>query len=140
MVAAHFHPFNSAKPAGGSVVEFDGGLRLRTYSPKDRLDNNLGKVAGGLFAISKSSVAKTKFAPYLYPILTRQDDNRPIVYWAEDATLDVALTHEGLTNGYLEMPNLTPAIHLPELDEEYTQWKLKAREEPPTEEFKPSNR
>jgi len=155
MVAAGFHPFNSAMPPGGSIIEFDAcpvcaaatqltachhcrgsgkdphGLRLRTYSAKDRTANNLGKVAGGLFAVSKSAVAKTQFAPYLYPILTRQGDNSPIVYWSEDATLDTALAGIGFTNGYLEMPDLTPAIHLPELDEEYMQWKLKARKEPP---------
>jgi len=160
MVAACFHPFNSAMPSGGSIVEFDPcpacstaktsrgcphcrgsgkdprGLRLRTFSAKDRTVNNLGKVAGGLFAVSKAAIAKTKFAPYLYPILTRQGDNSPIVYWTEDATLDVALTIEGFTNGYLEMPGLTPAIHLPELDQEYMQWKLKAREEPQIEGFK----
>jgi hypothetical protein len=160
MVAANFHPFNSAMPPGGSVVEFDPcpicaaakpsrscphcrgsakdpqGLRIRTYSPKDRTVNNLGKVAGGLFAVSKTAIAKTRFAPYLYPILSRQSDNSPIVYWSEDATLDVALNGEGFTNGYLEMPHLTPAIHLPELDKEYMQWKLQAQVVPPIEGFR----
>jgi Glycosyl transferase family 2 len=160
MVAARFHPFNSVMPAGGSIVEFDPcpvcsaskpsarclhcrgsgknpqGLRLRTYPVEDRTVLNVGRVAGTLFAVSKAAVAETKYAPYLYPILTRQGDNSPIVYWSEDATLDVALTSEGYTNGYLEMPHLTPAIHLPELDHEYMQWKLKAREEPPIEGFK----
>ena len=160
MVAAGFHPFNSAMPPGGSIVEFDRcpvcsaakprrdcphcggsgkdpqGLRLRTYSAKDRTVNRLGKVAGGLFAVSKSAVSKTEYAPYLYPILTRQGDNSPIVYWSEDATLDVALASKGFMNGYLEMPRLTPAIHLPELDQEYMQWKLKAQKEPPVEGFK----
>jgi hypothetical protein len=161
MVAARFHPFNSTMPAGGSLVEFDPcpvcsagkssagcahcggsgkdphGLKLRTYPVEERTVNNEGRVAGTLFAVSKAAVAQLKSAPYLYPILTRQEDNSPIVYWSEDATLDVALTGQGFTNGYLEMPWLTPAIHLPELDQGYMQWKLKAREEPPIEGFKP---
>jgi hypothetical protein len=142
MVAASFHPFNTVMPAGGSVVAFEPcsafpqGLRLRTYPVQDRTVGDIGRVAGTLFAISRAAVATLKSAPYLYPILSRQDDNSPIVYWAEDATLDVALTRQGFTNGYLETPGLTPAIHLPELDQEYMAWKLKARVEPPIEGFK----
>jgi len=160
MVGAQFHPFNTVMPAGGTVVGFDpcpacsagkpsrtcplcrgsgtdpNGLMLRTFPTADRIVNNTGRVAGTLFAVSKAAVAKLRSAPYLYPILTRQNDDKPIVYWSEDATLDVALTEQGFTNGYLEKPGLTTAIHLPELDHEYMQWKVKARVEPPIEGFK----
>jgi len=159
MIAARFHPFNTVMPAGGAVIDLDPcpacsaadpspgcprcrgsgtdpqGLRLRTYPVEDRTVHDLGRVAGTLFAVSKAAVARLRSAPYLYPIVTRQQDNAPIVYWAEDATLDVNLTREGFTNGYLETRGLTPAIHLPELDHEYMQWKRKARVEPPIEGF-----
>jgi len=160
MVAARFHPFNTVMPSGGSLVWLDPcpacsaskrssdcsrcrgsgkdpqGLVLRTFPTEDRTVDEVGRVAGTLFAVSKAAIAKLRSAPYLYPILTQGAGNSPIVYWAEDATLDVALTKEGFTNGYLQMPGLTPAIHLPELDRDYMEWKVKARVEPPLEAFK----
>ena len=160
MIGPRYHPFNTVMPPGGTVVEFDPcpechgdadhsavcqycggsgkdphGLRLRTYPAEDRTVNMIGRMAGGLFAISKKVVAKLKWAPHLYPIQLRESDKKPVVYWAEDAELDLALTELGFTNGYLEMPGLTPVIHLPELNADYMKWKLKARMEPPTEEF-----
>jgi hypothetical protein len=160
MVGAHFHPFNTVIPEGGSIVGFDPcpvclsgvdaplchhcggsgkdklGLRLRTYPAEDRTVRRVGRVAGTLFAVSKAAVAKLRWAPYLYPILTRKEDNKPIVYWAEDGVLDTALTVLGFTNGYLEVTGLTPAIHLPELNNDYLVWKLKARSALPAEGFR----
>jgi hypothetical protein len=160
MVGAHFHPFHTVMPPGGSIVEFDPcpdclgagnvpacsrcggsgkdprGLRLRTYPAEDRTVRKTGRVAGTLFAVSKAAVAKLRWKPYLYPVLTRPHDDRPVVYWAEDQVLDMGLTALGFTNGYLEVTGLTPAIHLPELNVEYMQWKLKARAKPPDDEFR----
>ena len=158
MVAARFHPFNTVMPAGGSVIDFDPcpvcstaeqrvacsycratgkdpqGLRLRTYPAEDRTKTDLGKVAGTLFAVSKAAVATLEWAPYLYPVLIREH-NKPVIYWGEDAALDIALTTRGFTNGYLEMASLSPAVHLPELNQAYMNWKLKARWQPPIDEF-----
>ena len=160
MIGPRYHPFNSPAPPGGSIVELDScpecngdtadqtackhcggsgkdphGLRLRTYPTEDRTVNKFGRIAGTLFAISKEVVEKLKWAPHLYPLRLRESDNKPIVYWTEDAELDKALTELGFTNGYLEMTSLTPVIHLPELNPEYMKWKLKARTEPPMTEF-----
>lgn len=131
MIAPRFHPFNSVVPAGGTVSSLEpGGLRLLTYPREDRTVRNTGRVAGGLFALSRSSIAKLSWAPYLYPILAN-NNQEPVVYWTEDATLDGALTAAGLTNGYLAGGELVPVIHLPELDPDYMKWKLRARETPP---------
>ena len=160
MIGPRYHPFNSPASPGGSIVELDScpvcngdtadhtacqhcggsgkdprGLRLRAYPEEDRLVNKFGRIAGGLFAISKEVVAKLKWAPHIYPLRLREGDNKPIVYWTEDAELDMALTELGFTNGYLEMTSLIPVIHLPELNAEYMNWKLKARTEPPMTEF-----
>ena len=160
MIGPRYHPFNTTMPPGGTVVDLDScpvcngntadsmacqycggsgkdpnGLRLRTFPVEDRTVNNIGRVAGTLFAISKEAVSKLEWAPYLYPLRLRESDNKPIVYWTEDANLDKALTELGFTNGYLEMTNLNPVIHLPELNAEYKKWKLKALNEPPMTEF-----
>lgn len=158
MIAPRIHPFNSVVPAGGTVSLFDPcencsrlvrpirntgclkcgglgwnpkGLRLRTYPREDRTVRKIGKIAGGLFAISRVAIQKLPWSPYLYPILTNTEQ-KPVVYWTEDASLDFALTSAGLINGYLEDPELTPVIHLPELNEDYVQWKSQARNSPLT--------
>ena len=162
MIAGRFHPFNSIVPDGGSVELIDpcplcaldcsspkisacphcggnrkdpNGLRLRTYPPEDRTVRNIGKVAGGLFSISTAAIATLPWSPYLYPILTVKGTDRPVVYWTEDASLDAALTNAGLVNGYLDGLQHMPAIHLPEMDEQYTDWKRRARDTPPTKGF-----
>lgn len=156
MVAGFMHPFNSAVPSGGSITLLDpcnactgankllnattcqicggtgvdaGGQRLRTYPAQDRTEKMQAKIAGGLFAVSKSSVDRLPWAPYLYPILTTAD-HKPAVYWTEDASLDFGLTKAGLLNGYLDNMDFPPAIHLPDLDEAYVQWKRMARNDP----------
>ncbi|MES2975868.1 MAG: hypothetical protein V4757_19780 [Pseudomonadota bacterium] len=137
MIAPRFHPFNSVVPGGGSVSSFPteaGSLRLMTYPPEDRTVRNTGRVAGGLFAISRASTGKLPWAPYLYPILAN-DKEEPVVYWTEDATLDGALTAAGLTNGYLAADELSPVLHLPELNEAYRQWKLQAQRATPSSAF-----
>lgn len=153
MIAPRFHPFNSVVPDGGKVSFMDtcpickdsgkfvgytvclrcgglgkdpSGLRLHVYPKEDRTLLNTGRVAGGLFAISKASVSKLPWAPHLYPILSNLNQE-PVLYWTEDATLDGALTAAGLINGYLDGNELTPVIHLPELNEAYKQWKLQAQ-------------
>lgn len=158
MIAPRIHPFNSVVPSGGTVSCFDvcedcvghrqpigntgclkcgglgrnpKGLRLRTYPREDRTVRNTGKIAGGLFAVSKASINRLPWAPYLYPILTTAEQ-KPAVYWTEDASLDFGLTNSGLINGYLEGSELTPVIHLPELNPDYIQWKLQARISPLT--------
>ncbi|KQU71408.1 hypothetical protein ASE08_08090 [Rhizobacter sp. Root16D2] len=164
MIAPRFHPFNSVAPEGGTVTHFDAcprcrkpgfpafgqacevcggtgkdptGLRLRTYPVEDRTVHKKGKVAGGLFAVSKAAIGKLPWAPHPYPILTGADQ-MPAVYWTEDATLDHGLTVAGLINGYLEGDEHIPAIHLPELDPAYMRWKLQARERPGSSSFVPS--
>lgn len=161
MIAPRFHPFNSVVPEGGTVTYFDPcprcrkpgftafgqacaacagtgkdpkGLHLLTFPTEDRTLRNKGKVAGGLFALSKAAVLKLPWAPHPYPILTGADQ-KPAVYWTEDATLDHALTVAGLINGYLEGDEHVPVIHLPELDPAYMRWKLEARERPGTSSF-----
>lgn len=161
MIAPRFHGFNSVEPKGGHLSFFDHcpvctsavmplgnskcsacgglghdlqGLRLWTYPKEDRTVHNMGRIAGGLFAISKASIAMLSSAPYIYPILTSADGD-PIVYWTEDATLDGALTAVGLVNGYLRGSELNPVIHLPDLNEDYVKWKLEARKSPPTTGF-----
>ena len=79
--------------------------------------------------MAKASVRKLPWAPYLYPILTNAEQ-KPAVYWTEDASLDFGLTNAGLLNGYLEGAEYTPVLHLPELDQDYVRWKAKARNEP----------
>lgn len=128
------HAASACVHCGGSGKD-PQGLLLRVYPAEDRTVKNLGKLAGTLFAVSKAAVGKLQWAPYLYPILLRESDKKPVVYWAEDAALDQALTVLGFTNGYLAMPGLTPAIHLPELNADYMNWKLKARKVAPTSEF-----
>ena len=153
MVGAMFHPFNSAVPPNGSLQYLDAcprcgvsgatagggtcdvcqgsgrdpkGLCLHVFPREDRLERNLGKVAGTLFAIARESVAKLPWAPYLYPPMYDPKDGSPIVYWAEDGALDVKLTEIGYLNGYIQSPDLIPAIHLPELSKEFAQWKIAA--------------
>lgn len=161
MIAPRFHRFNSVVPDGGDVSCLDpcpictraekpvvdakcprceglgkdpDGLRLRTYLKEDRTVHNTGRVAGGLFALSKASIEKLPWAPYLYPILANANQE-PVLYWTEDATLDGGLAAAGLINGYLDGNELSPVIHLPELNKDYAQWKLQARTSPPTSEF-----
>jgi hypothetical protein len=161
MIAPRFHPFNTAVPPGGTVTCLDpcptcsgpsdqpavagcrtcgglgrdpSGLRLRLYPKEDRTIHKKGKVAGGLFALSKAAIRTLPWAPHPYPILTHPDE-RPVVYWTEDATLDHSLTAAGLINGYLEGAEYTPVIHLPELNQAYVQWKLGARDNPHMPEF-----
>jgi len=137
MIAPRFHPFNSVVPAGGTISGFGAGpdaVRLMTYPAEDRTVRNTGRIAGGLFAISRASVGKLPWAPYFYPILAN-DKNEPVVYWTEDATLDGALTAAGLVNGYLAAEDLNPVLHLPELNDAYRQWKLKAQRETPKSSF-----
>jgi len=155
MIGARFHPFNSPTPTGGCPVAMDPcprcgrkgcadcagsgddphGLRLLTFPAAARTEEGTGKVAGGLFAVSRNALAKLSWAPYLYPILQRGKAQKPVLYWAEDALLDGRLTELGFVNGYLDMPTLTPAIHLPELNARYLSWKNDARVHPPTEDF-----
>lgn len=155
MVAGRMHPFNSVVPPDGRVEFLDpctagcnagrklfsgctacgglgrdrAGLQLLTYPPEDRLVRKTGRVAGGLFAVSKAALAKTPWAPHLYPILADRN-GEPVPYWTEDASLDHALTQAGLLNGYLQSPQVNPAIHLPDLDDDFARWKKKAREAP----------
>jgi hypothetical protein len=135
MIGAAFHPFNSPEPSGGEVrsVSTPGGdLRLRVYPPADRTERNVGRVAGTLFAVSAAAVAALPWAPAIYPVLADHGSGRPVVYWSEDGTLDIALTRAGLVNGYLADPTLTPAIHLPELNDEYLRWKVGHRRADPS--------
>lgn len=147
MIGARFHPFNTTMPPGGQPALFDPcpactgstcprcgglgkdpqGLRLIVYPAEDRTMRNLGRIAGTLFAVSRAALARLPWAPYLYPIHGRPGDGKPYIYWTEDATLDMGLTRLGLTNGYLDNPDLLHAIHLPELNLEYMAWKIKAR-------------
>lgn len=155
MIAGRMHAFNSAVPSGGKPVFFDpcpagcingrkllgacstcgglgkdrNGLQLLTFPPEDRLIKTKGKIAGGLFAVSRAAASRLPWAPHLYPILTDRADE-PIPYWTEDASLDHGLTQIGLINGYLQNAEVTPAIHLPDLNESYVEWKKKAREAP----------
>jgi hypothetical protein len=161
MIAPRFHRFNSVVPEGGQLTYFDPcpicsridvtskndqcpvcagfghdplGLRLWTYPMEDRTVHNTGRIAGGLFAVSKASIAKLSSAPYLYPILADSNGD-PIVYWTEDATLDGALTAAGLVNGYLHGNEQSPAIHLPDLNDDYVKWKIEARNNPSSSGF-----
>jgi hypothetical protein len=128
MIGPRFHPFNTTMPEGSETVVLDpGGLRLRVYPPEERTVHNMGKVAGTLFAISLATVARLPWAPYLYPVPRAPQSSKPIVYWTEDATLDIALTRLGFVNGYLDVPGLTDVLHLPELNLDYLAWKVEAR-------------
>nr|WP_315491419.1 hypothetical protein [uncultured Rhodoferax sp.] len=159
MVAGQMHPFNSLAPVGGTITLMDAcpscanvtswkslfsrcprckgtgmntdGLRLKTYPVETRTIHGKGQVAGGLFAVSRVSLSKLSWAPYLYPFLG-DDSNEPVLYWTEDASLDHGLTSAGLINGYLDSSDVNPAIHLPGLNPEYERWKEKAREAPLT--------
>lgn len=126
MVAGCFHPFHSVRPAGGTSTRIGpDGPTLRTYPAADRTVGGVGRVAGGLFAVSRASIALLPWRPRLYPILA--DANQEAVpYWTEDASLDHALTVAGRTNGYLESADVVPALHLPDLDEDYARWKKSA--------------
>jgi hypothetical protein len=154
MIGAMFHPFNTTVPGDGTLQFLDPcrhcrgtgaspgagacaacqgsgkdprGLCLRVYPREERLLHNHGKVAGTLFAVARGTVERLPWAPYMYPIMYNQQDGTPVVYWGEDATLDVTLTSMGFLNGYVESPTLTPALHLPELNRTYQEWKMSAR-------------
>ena len=75
-----------------------------------------GHVAGGVFGIT-SETAKTCLSGVIYPYF-------PYAYYGEDAALDVTLVQKGRINGYLQK---TQAIHLPEIDRKYEEWKIKIR-------------
>ena len=162
MIGPRYHPFNTPMPSGGTVTFMDRcpsckgvprrmfafatcracggtgvdekGLRLRTYPVEDRTLRNIGRIAGGVFAVSKASLGKLEWAPHPYPLVL-DDDGKPVVYWSEDAVLDLALTKAGLTNGYLEGNDYTPVIHLPDLNQAYREWKRRALRVPPTSDF-----
>ena len=133
MIAPLYHPFNSVMPGEWTSVLIDSnstagdceGLRLKVFDKSFRTEHNRGMIGGCLFAVSRDNIAKLSWAPDIYPVNSR--DGKAVIYWAEDAVLDVALTKLGLINGYLDNPNLTPVIHLPELNQEYQAWKDKAR-------------
>jgi hypothetical protein len=132
MIGPRFHPFNTRIPDGGSAVCVDG-LRLHVHPRELRTVHKRGAVAGTLFAISRAAVSRLPWAPSLYPILLSPETNKPVIYWTEDARLDIALAELGLLGGYLDDPGLTPAIHLPELNREYEAWKFDA-----TQRFQPA--
>lgn len=160
MIAASFHPFNSYMPPSGSVVPIDpclrcgetgkvgsmacpacrgsgknpNGLQLRVYPAEDRTVHKVGRVAGGLFAVSRDAVRTLPWGPNLYPFVL-SESNQPIVYWTEDAELDAALTAAGRVNGYLQGGSYVPAIHLPDLDPDYLRWKSEARIKPPSSSY-----
>jgi len=134
MIAPLYHPFCSPMPGGGTSILIAsshtaaGGnvaLRIKTFDQAFRTEQNRGMIGGGLFAIASDNVAKLPWAPDIYPVIGQ--DGKPAVYWSEDARLDIELTRLGMLNGYLDDPILTPVIHLPELDGEYQEWKVKAR-------------
>lgn len=134
MIAGCFHPFN-APPAGGTVVSLSpGGPRLMVYPAEDRTVRNMGRIAGGVFALPRSALQKLPWAPRLYPVLLNPEQ-KPVVYWTEDASLDCALTVAGLTNGYLYGSEHEPALELPELNTAYATWKRKAIQQPPVSDF-----
>ena len=118
------------EPCPSCTAEHSGcshcdGLSLKVYPQEYRTEKRQGMVAGGLFAIARTTVERLPWAPYVYPVLYK--DCEPVVYWPEDAELDCVLTALGFTNGYLESSSVTPAIHLPELDENYQRWKQETR-------------
>lgn len=158
MIGPRFHSFNSTMIPEGTVVGLDpcphchgrgrrllgqckvcrgsgvdpDGVQLRVYPAADR--QFIGRIAGTLFAVAKSALQGLPWGPTLYPQRLDQD-NKPVVYWSEDAALDRALSEAGLIGGYLQGGDYEPAIHLPDLDPDYLQWKVKARREAPTRSY-----
>jgi hypothetical protein len=153
MIGACWHPFNSTMPtdvvattlfldpypqctpddSGRESIDRDmislSGMDdpnrpcLKVFPASLRTEQKRGMLAGTLFAISRDTVARLPWAPFIYPVIGR--DGKPFIYWPEDGFLDIKLTELGFTNGYLATPGLIPAIHLPELNQEYTKWKIK---------------
>ncbi len=129
MIGPRWHPFHSPVPSCGTIKIMNTPAStknepIRVFPVEKRLKEGRGFVAGTLFAISKETVEKLPCCPDMYPILVDERAKQFVVYWNEDAWLDIELTKYSLINGYLERSDLIPAIHLPELDMEYQKWKV----------------
>lgn len=124
MIAMDYYPWNSPKPKHGSRV-FVPGRSGKTYgmTVHPSGDQTAGFVAGGVFGVTAETV-RSCLNGRIYP-------ETPYVYFNEDAALDLELRRQGRRNGYLSG---TEAVHLPELDLKYFDWKNKSRglKDPPT--------
>lgn len=119
MISMDYYPWNSPKPknavsrtvAGKSNQRYDLSVR-----PESDISKDIGFVAGGVFGLTAETV-QTRLNGKIYT-------DTPYVYYGEDAVLDLTLLRQGTINGYLQG---TQALHLPELDQPYQDWKNKMR-------------